>query len=63
MRRLMLLCLTLTLVLSGKSVRADLEAPYCDCEICAADGDQTCQDPWTSLLRPCATFYGIYCRG
>jgi hypothetical protein len=60
MKRLMLLCLALALVLSGKSVRADV---YCDCEICAADGDQTCRDPWTGLLRPCVVFYGIYCSG
>jgi len=60
MRRLILLCLALALVLSSKPV---LAVPYCDCEICAADGDQTCRDPFTSLLRPCVTFYGIYCGG
>ena len=64
MRKLMLLCFAFALVLGGEAVRAGgLEAPYCDCEICAADGDQTCEDPWAGVLRPCVTFYGIYCRG
>ncbi len=64
MRKLMMLCLALALVLSSKAARAGgIEPSYCDCEICAADGDQTCQEYWTGLLRPCGTYYAIYCRG
>ena len=60
MRKLVMLCLALALVLSSKTA---LAVPYCSCEICAEDMDQTCQDLWAGLLRPCATYYGIYCRG
>ena len=58
-RKLILLCLALILPLSSK---AALAVPYCDCEVCAADLDQTCFDYWADLYRPCATYYGIYCR-
>ncbi|MFL6232657.1 MAG: hypothetical protein ACJ76N_05935 [Thermoanaerobaculia bacterium] len=60
MRRLVMLCLMLALVLSSKTA---LAVPYCSCEICLEDGDQTCQEYWTGLFRPCVTYYGIYCRG
>jgi hypothetical protein len=64
MRKLLMLCLAFALVLSSKVAMAGAPDPvYCSCETCAADGDQTCQEYWTGLLRPCVTYYGIYCRG
>ena len=63
MKKLILLTLSFIL-LSCAAMAGGLPAPPCSCELCAADLDQTCESVYEGgLLRPCATYYGIYCRG
>jgi hypothetical protein len=59
-----LIPLTLALTLACSAVMAgtpDPPIPTCDCEVCALDGDQTCQHPWTGIYYICGGYYATFC--
>lgn len=59
-----LIPLTLALVLACSVAIAgtpDPPIPYCNCEVCALDGERTCEAYWTGIYYICGGYYALNC--
>ncbi len=57
-----LIPLTFALILACSAAMAGgIPLPTCSCELCALDGEQTCEDYWTGINYICQGWHALNC--